>query len=102
MLTISVEKIFEMNEIQSSEFLSWVAVVTLLLLIHEILLYEFLLALGVVKLTKNEKEILEIREFSIYLVWYKMHKFLSLVFFSHALPENLPGVLQKGSEFTYF
>ena len=31
-----------------------------------------------------------------------MHEFLSSVFYSHAPPENLLGVLQKGSKFMYF
>ena len=31
-----------------------------------------------------------------------MLEFLSLVFYSHALPENLPEVLQKGSKFVGF
>ena len=39
---------------------------------------------------------------SKYLVWYEMHEFLSSVFYSHTPPENLPGVLQKGSKFVCF
>ena len=31
-----------------------------------------------------------------------MHELLSSVFYLHALPENLPGVLQKGCKFAYF
>ena len=40
------------------------------------------------EIDKNEEEILKIREFSRYLVWYKMHEFLSLVFYSRTLPKN--------------
>ena len=54
------------------------------------------------EIDKNKGEILKIWEFSRYLVWSEMHKFLSLVFYSHTPPENLPGVLQKGSKFAYF
>ena len=54
------------------------------------------------KIDKNRGEILEIQEFSGYLVWSEMHDFLSSVFYLHALPENLPGVLQKGWKFAYF
>ena len=91
----------------------------------EILFTEFLSALGAVKdsywlgnvqnsatrisfstcgseIAKNKEEILKIQEFSGYLVWCKMHEFLSSVFNSCALSENLPGVLQKGSKFVYF
>ena len=68
---------------------------------HEILLRDSLLVLVVVKLTKIEEEILEVREFSRYLVWYEMHKFLSSVFHSHVPHENFSGVLQKGLKLAY-
>ena len=66
---------------------------------HKILQQESLLVLVVVKLTKMRKKYLK---FPRYLIWYKMYKFLSSVFYLHALPENLPGVLQKGSKFACF
>ena len=69
---------------------------------HEILLQESLSVLAVVKLTKLRKKYLKFENSPRYLVWYEMHKFLSSVFYSHAPPENLPGVLQKGSKFAYF
>ena len=69
---------------------------------HKILQQESLLVLAVVKLTKMRKKYLKFRNSPRYLVWYKMHKFLSSVFYSQALPENLPGALQKGSKFMCF
>ena len=47
------------------------------------------------EIDKNEEEILKIQEFSRYLVWYKVHKFLSSVSYLHTPPENFPEVLQK-------
>ena len=63
---------------------------------HEILQQESLLVLVVVGLTKMRKKYSKFKNSPRYLVWYKMHEFLSPIFYSHALPENLPGVLQKG------
>ena len=68
----------------------------------KILEREFLSVLVVVKLTKMRKKYSKFKNSPRYLVWYEMHKFLSLVFYSHGLPENLPGVLQKGSKFACF
>ena len=63
---------------------------------HKILQQESLSVVAVVKLTKMRKKYLKFKNTIRYVVWYEMHKFLSFVFYSHALPENFPGVLQKG------
>ena len=69
---------------------------------HEILQQESLLVLVVVKLTKMRKKYSKFENSPRYLVWYKMHEFLSSVFYLHTPPDNLPGILQKGSKFACF
>ena len=69
---------------------------------HEILQQESLSVIAIVELTKMRKKYLKFENSPRYLVWYEMHEFLSLVFYSRVLPENLPGVLQKGSKFACF
>ena len=68
---------------------------------HEILLQEYLLVFAVVKLTKMRKKYSKFENSPGYVAWYKMYEFLSSLFYSHAPPENFPGVLQKGLKFTY-
>ena len=69
---------------------------------HEILQQESLSVVVVVELTRMRKKYSKFENSLRYLVWYEMHEFLSSVFYLHAPPENLPGVLQNGSKFACF
>ena len=94
-----MDEIIEMNEICASEILLCVECglfAGFKLEMHEIieiLLPEFLSVLMAVKLIKQGRNTQNLRIPIQYLAWCEMHKFLSSVFYSCGLPENLLGVL---------